>query len=373
MPLALAATAAILWQRKASAPLLILLWSLAEAGALFLPAQLELEPGGLSHYAIPALASASALASLSLALFWPFTHSAGSRRFLVPALLLVAVALTAPGWFVDTREAWLHTEYPQPNREQELTIGRAAALVTEPAEPIVVLANAIFYHWAERQPASRFFHWPDYLGSSELAPRATEEVTQALVDPATGAVLISRQHLEERIPAAVRGALWQHWVPAARFPYPYQRDLFLFLPLPALTEPSPPLAEFGNQIILQQVHARRLDADNLLVQLQWQRLDPPAADYTVFVHLLDDQGSVLAQDDSVPAVGFRPTRSWQPEEVVVDYHWIRLPASVDLTNTRLSVGLYLPETGERLLRDPLAEAGAGAVDSYTQSLQTVLE
>ena len=74
-----------------------------------------------------------------------------------------------------------------------------------------------------------------------------------------------------------------------------------------------------------------------------------------------------------------PTTSWQEDEAVVDYHWLRLSPSTELRDTILSVGFYLPETGERLPRDQQEGSARGAGDnsqgndSWDQPLNTLLE
>ena len=68
----------------------------------------------------------------------------------------------------------------------------------------------------------------------------------------------------------------------------------------------------------------------------------------MFAHAIDDQGQVVAQDDSQPALWTYPTNAWQPGETVVDFHWIRLP-KIDPTKTYLlAVGMYDENTGTRL-------------------------
>ena len=44
--------------------------------------------------------------------------------------------------------------------------------------------------------------------------------------------------------------------------------------------------------------------------LFWQAQAPPGADYNVFVHLMDENGWIVAQTDSAPAGGLRPTSGW---------------------------------------------------------------
>jgi hypothetical protein len=98
---------------------------------------------------------------------------------------------------------------------------------------------------------------------------------------------------------------------------------------------------------------RKSKTQNL--KLIWQTSAIPPADYTVFVHLVDPDGNLIAQADSPPAKGAYPTSLWDPGEIIVDEHEIRdLPPG----HYTLQVGLYQPDTGERL---PVTGSPDGAV------------
>jgi mannosyltransferase len=99
-------------------------------------------------------------------------------------------------------------------------------------------------------------------------------------------------------------------------------------------------------------------ANNLTITLLWQTDLPLSDNYTVFVHLLDETGWMVAQHDGVPLFGTRPTTTWQPGERLLDRHEIVLPGSGGLGsgNGRIIVGLYHSETIERLPPAPTADA-----------------
>lgn len=78
--------------------------------------------------------------------------------------------------------------------------------------------------------------------------------------------------------------------------------------------------------------------------------------YRVFVHLVDEAGQILAQSDGEPAAWTRPTTGWLTGEIVLDEHELDL-TNVPARSYRLNVGLYDPQSGERV---PLA-GGATAV------------
>ena len=79
------------------------------------------------------------------------------------------------------------------------------------------------------------------------------------------------------------------------------------------------------------------------VTLTWQAISPVAEDYTVFVHVLDAAGKIVAQHDSQPAASAWPTSAWRPGQIVVDPHPLVVPPDA----RRLEVGLYLLSTGQR--------------------------
>lgn len=76
-------------------------------------------------------------------------------------------------------------------------------------------------------------------------------------------------------------------------------------------------------------------------------------DYTVFVHFMDDQGGRLWTDDHLPPV---PTRQWQPGQTVEYQRTIFVPKSPYTGPARIEIGLYSPQSGERL---PLAGDDTG--------------
>jgi len=86
----------------------------------------------------------------------------------------------------------------------------------------------------------------------------------------------------------------------------------------------------------------------LTITLYWQTQRNLVGDYTVFIHLLDTAGRLMASHDAPPAEGTRPTRGWRIGEPITDSHTLVLPNSLTAGDYRLSVGLYDPGSGARL-------------------------
>ena len=84
------------------------------------------------------------------------------------------------------------------------------------------------------------------------------------------------------------------------------------------------------------------------LQLYWQAGTPLDTDYTVFVHLVGEDGRIAGQHDGEPEGGAYPTSGWVPGEIVVDAHRLEIAADAPPGDYQLLVGLYQLETGERL-------------------------
>lgn len=102
---------------------------------------------------------------------------------------------------------------------------------------------------------------------------------------------------------------------------------------------------------------------SLDLTLYWQALSTMESSYTVFVHLLDEEGEIQGQRDSVPGQGTLPTTGWVSGEVITDRYEIPISPYAPPGRYRLSVGMYEPTSGKRL--PAYDEAGNGVGDSVT--------
>ena len=130
-----------------------------------------------------------------------------------------------------------------------------------------------------------------------------------------------------------------------------------------LAPPAMPLAaDFGTQLRLLGYDLDcQAGAGTCTLTLQWQGLAPMERDYTVFVHLLDGDGTIVAQSDAPPGDPFFPTSIWLPGDRVSDSHRLDLPADVVASEYALLVGVYHQPSGERLAAsddqgEPLGDA-----------------
>jgi 4-amino-4-deoxy-L-arabinose transferase-like glycosyltransferase len=84
--------------------------------------------------------------------------------------------------------------------------------------------------------------------------------------------------------------------------------------------------------------------------LYWRSDRPVNVDYTVFIHLVDEYGLIVAQRDVFHGPGVYPTRQWRSGQIFGDRYILQLPhTAFTPTQAQFVVGLYDYTTGARLL------------------------
>ena len=109
----------------------------------------------------------------------------------------------------------------------------------------------------------------------------------------------------------------------------------------------------------------------LTLTLYWQAQTTLDRDYTVFVHLLDESGTMLAQDDGPPRAGWYPTSAWEAGDVVVDVRRLDVPELLAGQAVHVLVGMYLPDDLTRL--PVLDSAGAPLPDGIVPLFATQVD
>ncbi|MEA3407913.1 MAG: glycosyltransferase family 39 protein, partial [Chloroflexota bacterium] len=84
------------------------------------------------------------------------------------------------------------------------------------------------------------------------------------------------------------------------------------------------------------------------VTLYWRALENVEKDYSVFVHMMDEDRNLVAQSDSFPLEGRYPTSQWRQGNLLGDRHTLVVPTDASVESYHLAVGMYLLETMERL-------------------------
>jgi hypothetical protein len=88
--------------------------------------------------------------------------------------------------------------------------------------------------------------------------------------------------------------------------------------------------------------------ESLAITLYWKSERATPQDFSVFVHLLDLNGNLIAQHDSAPQNGNAPTSWWLPGDLIADPHPLIVPGNIVPGRYTLEIGMYDSATGARL-------------------------
>jgi hypothetical protein len=111
---------------------------------------------------------------------------------------------------------------------------------------------------------------------------------------------------------------------------------------------APTIAETtGEGVIVMEQHIT-CDENHFYLNVTWQAQSQPERDLSVFVHLLDSDGNIIAQgDQSAPVYGHYPLTLWQTGEVVRDiYPLTRLENAA-----QIRFGMYHQESDGSFIND----------------------
>ena len=123
-------------------------------------------------------------------------------------------------------------------------------------------------------------------------------------------------------------------------------------PLPSDMTLQPAGERFGEFVELMGYQVEEAEGQ-MVVTLYWRSAAANDTYATIFVHLLDSVGNILAQQDSPPVQGTYPLPVWTPGFIIADEHRLTLPADAPSGPYRLAIGLYDPVT---LTRWPVTTA-----------------
>jgi hypothetical protein len=99
----------------------------------------------------------------------------------------------------------------------------------------------------------------------------------------------------------------------------------------------------------------------LNISTQWQAAAAPGADYKIGTYLMNPQGTVAMQDDSVPVNGFWPASAWLPGDVIRHNVAFVLPGDLMPGFYEVWTLMYSPLDGARL---PVQDTGGTAIRDH---------
>lgn len=133
-------------------------------------------------------------------------------------------------------------------------------------------------------------------------------------------------------------------------------------PQTAVLTSTMPIAIWQDGLILQDVSVRGASTSSaggaeaepveagqpVIIEAVWDSNKQSDKPYTLFIHLLDEQGQLIAQYDGMPLNGQWPTTCWQSGRPFSDVYELQLPDDVQAGIIKVTMGFYFWPTGERL-------------------------
>ncbi len=125
-----------------------------------------------------------------------------------------------------------------------------------------------------------------------------------------------------------------------------------YAPPPALAQlpaATPLAANLGNTVNLRGYHVSTNIArpgDRVHLTLYWEPLSLTDRPYSVYVHLLDANGQIIAQRDTYPGLGRYPTTAWTPGRLFADTYLLIIPEDALASGAQWKVGLWQAESGD---------------------------
>jgi len=118
---------------------------------------------------------------------------------------------------------------------------------------------------------------------------------------------------------------------------------------PPITRPQEAVLGDGVRLLGYDLPSDEARAGDLVdLTLYWQCVQEMDASYTVFLHIVDSEGNIVGQWDSIPQGGGLPTTVWVSGEVMMDIYEVPVISEADPASYTVAVGMYDARTGQRL-------------------------
>jgi hypothetical protein len=99
------------------------------------------------------------------------------------------------------------------------------------------------------------------------------------------------------------------------------------------------------------------------LKLYWEVTNHPPGNYLLFVHLLDNNQTLVAQRDTYPGLGNFPSEQWQPGNRFIESIRLYIPETAYTPETAtVSIGLYAPNAYRLAIYDTNGELLGDAIE-----------
>lgn len=250
----------------------------------------------------------------------------------LPGIVRADAALAAPQTYASTQAAvaFLRERYPEGTVvvsdyhmipfEAGSSVPPALATVTKKRMQLGLLTTEALIQATEQSGAQVILLWDEQLASDEVFTS------------------------------------WARQRYGLAFKWGYHEILCLPPPGEALYEAN---VDLGSAVRLERYGIRHLATDpggELELALYWRVLASPEQKLYGFVHVVNDAGDKIAQQDQLAFGLEHDSTAWRVGELIEDRYVISVPAEAPAGQYRFSVGLYDADTGRRL-QARLADTG----------------
>ena len=103
-----------------------------------------------------------------------------------------------------------------------------------------------------------------------------------------------------------------------------------------------PIAIWENGSLLNAITVPEtaVAGQTIRVQTTWDSSQPSDHSYTLFLHLVDENGNLLTQYDGLPRGGEWPTTCWQTAHSFDDSYSLEIPEAADSGTYQIQIGFY---------------------------------
>ena len=121
----------------------------------------------------------------------------------------------------------------------------------------------------------------------------------------------------------------------------------------ALPERQPLPVTFGKTFELLDYGIDRITVrpgEEVTIWLDWRALRPPDYDYTIYVHLYQNQQTLVGQADGYPSQLGRPiaTSYWSVDTIIYDTRLLTIPTNAAAGSYQIKIGIYRQDNLQRL-------------------------
>jgi hypothetical protein len=100
---------------------------------------------------------------------------------------------------------------------------------------------------------------------------------------------------------------------------------------------------------------------SLDLRFVWRVVRPQTSGVKMFIHLVNEAGTTVAQQDLAPQQGQADTAKWQPGDAYQDVHGLPLPGNLAAGSYKVEIGIYNAVGNARIMAGGQASLTLGTL------------